>query len=386
MIDLDSNATTRLLPEVLEAMMPWLEDGYANPSGSYKAAKKARNAINDARAQVADLIGASPEEITFTSGGTESINTALHSLHSLTGHGTALSSAIEHSAVLKCIEHLDRQVEMVGVDHSGRLDLDAFEASLPNAAFVSIMGANNETGVTQPLVEVIERAKSRQIPVHSDTVQLIGKLPLDVKEAPLDLASLSAHKFHGPKGIGALYIRNGLKFQSLLQGGGQESGRRSGTENTASIVGMGAAAVAAKSFLESADHSALKNIRDHFQNSITSEIDGVTLNGNIQHRLPNTTHLSFDGCDAAGLLILLDEAGIQCSAGSACMTGKQKPSHVQLAMDIPEDQAKSSLRFGFSRFNTMEDAEAAVQAVKQSVEKLRRIQGPGVGPVTIYTP
>ncbi len=386
MIDLDSNATTRLLPEVLEAMLPWLQDGYANPSGSYSAAKRARKAIDEARAQVAELIDAKPEEITFTSGGTESINTALHSLDRLTGDGHAVASQIEHSAVLRFLDQLKRDRSLAPVSPLGRLDLAAFQPLLTNAAFISIMGANNETGVIQPLSNVCELAQQQGLPVHSDIVQMVGKVPFSVKDIPLDLASLSAHKFHGPKGIGALYTRGGLKFQPLLHGGGQESGRRSGTENTAAIVGMGAAAVAAKSYLESDVHSQMLKTRDHFIKIITTEIQDVTLNGDPDHRLPNTAHLSFAGCDAAGMLILLDEANIQCSAGSACMTGKQKPSHVQLAMNIPEAQAKSSLRFGFSRLTTMEDADSATAAIKKAVAKLRNIQGPGVGPVVVYSP
>ena len=384
MIDLDANATTALLPEVLDAMLPWLRGGHANPSGAYAGAKLARKAIDHARGQVADLIGADPSEILFTGGGTESVNTALYSLDRLTDAGKAVVSAIEHSAVLRCVETLSKCVTHVPVDSGGRLDLDAFRASLEQAGYVSIMAANNETGVIQPLKEAVEMAAAMGLPVHTDAIQAVGKIPVDVRGLGVDLLSMSAHKFHGPKGVGALYVRQGLRFKPLLHGGGQEAGRRSGTENTAGIVAMGAAAECAKRFL--ADFSSVKSMRDDFEKTVLAEVSGVTPNGDPKNRLPNTSHLSFDRCDAAGLLILLDEAGVACSAGSACMTGKQRPSHVQLAMGIPEARAKSSLRISFSRLNTMEEAIAAAQAVTRAVEKLRRVQGPGVGPVVVYSP
>ena len=382
MIYLDANATTPLLPEVLDAMLPWLREGFANPSGSYAGAKLARKAIDQARGQVAELIGADGGEIIFTGGGTESVNTALHSLNRLAGQGTAVVSAIEHSAVLRCVETLTREVTRVPVTSGGRLDLAKFAQALDGAAYVSLMAANNETGVIQPLQEAAALARERGLPVHSDAIQAVGKIPLDVRELGVDLLSLSAHKFHGPKGVGALFVREGLRFQPLLEGGGQEAGRRSGTENTAGIVGMGAAA----SLMLRASKEPLAAMRDAFEAAVLAGISGVTVNGDPAHRLPNTSHLSFDQCDAAGLLILLDEAGIACSAGSACMTGKQRPSHVQLAMGIPEARAKSSLRLSFSRLNTLEEALCAAKLLQQAVDKLRRVQGAGLGPVVVYSP
>jgi cysteine desulfurase len=378
-IYLDANATTPLLPEVLEAMLPWLKDGYANPSGAHAGAKLARKAIDRAREQVAEFIGAEPEEIVFTGGGTESVNTALHSLDRLTGQGAAVVSSIEHSAVLRFVENLKRESVRVPVNPDGRASVECFKQSLGDAAFVSLMAANNETGVIQPLAEVASLARERGLPVHTDAVQAAGKIPLNVRDLGVDLLSLSAHKFHGPKGVGALYIRKGLRFAPLLHGGGQEGGRRSGTENTAGIVGMGAAAAALTERMQSC-------FRDQFETIVLNRVSGVTVNGDLANRLPNTSHLSFDRCEAAGLLILLDEAGVACSAGSACMTGKQKPSHVQLAMGIPEARAKSSLRISFSRLNTLEEAMAAADAVAKAVEKLRRVQGSGVGPVAVYSP
>jgi cysteine desulfurase len=386
MIDLDANATTPVLPEVLDAMLPWLREGYANPSGTYAAAKLARQAIEQARARMAAWIGAEPDEIVFTGGGTESVNTALHSLDALTGPGTAVVSAIEHSAVLRCVENLTRETRLVPVDAGGRLDLTAFASALDGAALVSIMAANNETGVIQPLREAVELARGRGLPVHSDAVQVAGKIPLAVKDLGVDLLSLSAHKFHGPKGVGLLYVRRGLRFEPWLRGGGQEAGRRAGTENTAGIVGMAAAAAAVQRYLAAAAEHPLVLPRDAFEAKVLAEIHGVTVNGDRQHRLPNTSHLSFDSCDAAGLLILLDEAGVACSSGSACLTGQTRPSHVQLAMGIPETRARTSLRISFSLLNTLDDALAAATAVKLAVEKLRRVQGPGVGPVWLYSP
>lgn len=386
MIDLDANATTALLPEVLDAMIPWLRDGHANPSGSYRDARSARRAIEEARGNVAALIGADPSEIVFTGCGTESVNTALCSLHALVGEGALLTSAIEHSAVLRCAEHLPRTHRTVGVNQDGRLDTDCFAESIGGTAFVSVMAANNETGVVQPLADVIRVAREHGVPVHTDAVQAAGKMPIDARATGVDLLSLSAHKFHGPKGVGALYVRSGLRFEPMLRGGGQEGGRRSGTENTAGIVGMGMAATLAAKHLAEHGGMELAAIRDAFEAHVLASVSGVTRNGDTLHRLPNTSHLSFDGCDAAGMLVLLDNADLACSAGSACMTGKQKPSHVQLAMGIPEERAKTSLRFSFSRLNTMEEAIAAADKVRRAVEKLRSVQGGGVGPVTVYTP
>jgi len=304
----------------------------------------------------------------------------------LTGQGWALVSAIEHSAVLRYVESRPRPVVQAGVGKGGRLDPADFPKLLDDAAYVSIMAANNETGVLQPLREIAALARERGVPVHSDVVQAVGKLPLSMRDLGLDLASLSAHKFHGPKGVGALFVRRGLKFTPLLIGGGQEGGRRSGTENTAGIVGMGAAAQAMMRALESGAVARLGILRDAFETKVGTEVSGVTINGDPDHRLPNTSHLSFEKCEAAGLLILLDDMGIACSAGSACMTGKQRPSHVQLAMGIDPLLAKSSLRISCSLTNTLDDAMEAADAVRRAVEKLRRVQGSGVGPVMVYTP
>ncbi len=373
-----------MLPEAVEAMLPWLRGNHANPSGTYRTAKLARKAIDEARSHVAALIGADQGEIVFTGSGTESVNTALHSLDRLTGQGTAVVSAIEHSAVLRFEEGGNREVVKVAVRADGRIDLDAFREACVGAAYVSVMAANNETGVIQPLTEVIAIARERGLPIHSDAVQAVGKIPIDVRRESVDLLSLSAHKFHGPKGVGALYVRAGLDFSPYLHGGGQESGRRSGTENVAGIVAMGEAARLAKIALESGSADRIREMRDRFEKLVMEGVSGCVRNGEPGFRLPSTSHLSFESCDAAGLLILLDEAGVACSAGSACMTGKRTPSHVQLAMGIPETRAKTSLRFSFSRLNTADEATQAAMKTIRAVEKLRRVQGSGIGPVVIY--
>ncbi len=369
MIHLDANGSTAMLPEALEAMLPWLRDGHMNPSGAYASARSARQAIETARAQVAAWIGAEADEILFTSGGTESVNTALHSMDRLVGEGAALVSSIEHSAVLRAAEELHRPVKLAPVHPDGRLDLEKFAALLAGSAMVSVMAANNETGVIQPLAEAATMARERGIPIHSDAVQLAGKAHLDVRELGVDFLSLSAHKFHGPKGAGALYARRGIRFFPLLQGGTQENGRRAGTENVPGIVGLGA--TAAILTIRSAEHGALRVMRDAFESKLLAELPGVAVNGCTIHRLPNTSHLSFGGCEAVDLIRLLDRAGLECSAGSACVAGKIRPSHVQLAMGINGARGRGSLRFSFSILNTPAEAHNAAEIVIDAVRRLR---------------
>jgi cysteine desulfurase len=378
MIHLDANGSTAMLPEVLEAMLPWLRDGHANPSGAYASARLARKAIDDARGQVAEWIGAEPDEILFTGGGTESVNTALHSMDRLVGEGAAVVSSIEHSAVLRCVEDLSRPVKYAPVHPDGRLDLEKFAALLPGAAMISVMAANNETGVLQPVHEVCTMARERGLPVHSDAIQAAGKSDLNVRWLGVDFLSLSAHKFHGPKGAGALYARRGIRFFPFLKGGSQENGRRGGTENIAGIVGMGAAAAAMRR--SAGDHTGVRLMRDSFESMLLTELPGVAINGDPVHRLPNTSHLSFEGCEAVDLIQLLDDAGLECSAGSACMAGKIRPSHVQLAMGLDGARGRSSLRFSFSILNTPAEAYNAAGIVKQAVERLRQAKLRGIDP------
>ena len=390
-IYLDSNATTQVHPEVVEAMMPYFRDHWHNPSSGYRAGKEVKKAVAEARGQVADLIGAKEEEICFTGCGTESNNMVLKSLARLVGRkqSRVVTTDIEHSAVLRPIEAMEAvgfETARAGVAEDGRLKLDEFRelVNCGKPGFASVMWANNETGVVQPMGEACAIAKEAGWAFHTDAIQAVGKMPVDVREVPVDFLSISGHKFHAPKGVGALYLREGMRFDPMIRGGGQENGHRSGTENVPYIVGLGKAAALMKEGLEKGGHAGLASLRDHFEQRLVSEIEGVTLNGSRGHRAVNIVHASFEGCEAAGLLILLDEAGVQCSAGSACMTGKQQPSHVQKAMGFSDDRARSSLRLSLSLFTTREEVDAAVEALKKAVGKLRSVQGGGVGPVVVY--
>ena len=352
-----------------------------------------RKALEVAHEQVAELIHAKPTEIVFTGCGTESNNAVLSFLASRSqGDQKIITSAIEHSAILRHAEYLsDRhhlRVEKVGVNSDGRLCLDGFTKAIAggDAAMASVMWANNETGVIQPIAEACQIAREAGVAFHTDAIQAVGKTVVNVREVPVDYLSISGHKFHAPKGVGAMYIREGLKFEPMLYGGGQEGGRRSGTENVAGIVALGKAAELMKQRLDDDGHAGVAALRDHMEQRLLSELEHIQINGAHDHRTANTSHISFDLCEAAGLLILLDEYGVQCSAGSACMTGKQQPSHVQTAMGISASQAKSSLRISLSIFTTQEDVDAAVEALKKAASKLRSVQGgPGVGPVQVFS-
>ncbi|MDE0596347.1 MAG: cysteine desulfurase family protein [Roseibacillus sp.] len=392
MIYLDSNATSQVHPEVVEAMLPFLTDHWYNPSSGYRAAKAVKQAITESREKVAALINAHPDEIVFTGCGTESNNMTLKWLARLVGRKESkiVTSATEHSAVLRPCEAMAEvgyEVALCGVEGDGRLRVDEFAELVDGErpGFASVMWSNNETGVINPMEEVCRIAKEAGWAFHTDAIQAVGKMPVDVRAVPVDFLSLSGHKFHAPKGVGALYAREGVRFEPMIRGGGQEDGRRSGTENVASIVALGTAAEIMRQALEGDGHAEVKRRRDRFEERLLSEIEGVTLNGSRDHRAGNIVHASFEHCEAAGLLILLDEAGVQCSAGSACMTGKQQPSHVQKAMGLSDERARSSLRISLSIFTTDEEVETAASAVARAVEKLRRVQGPpGVGPVMVY--
>jgi cysteine desulfurase len=392
MIYLDSNATTQVHPDVLKAMLPYLTDQCYNPSSGYRAGKQVKQALERAREQVAGLIGAEASEIYFTGCGTEANNAVLYSLAGMSGENTKIvTSEIEHSAILRVCEHLSERgfvIEKVGVDAGGRLDLVAWEKAISQegVAFSSLMWANNETGMIQPIAEACAMAKAVGVPFHTDAIQAVGKTVVNIHEIPVDFLSISGHKFHAPKGVGALYIRSGLRFEPMFRGGGQERGMRSGTENVASIVGMGMAAEIMQQKLDEDGHAGIVELRNRLESILLENLEGVQVNGDIQHRMANTLHVSFDKCEAAGLLILLDEYGVACSAGSACMTGKQQPSHVQKAMGFSNERANSSLRISLSIFSKAEEVEQAGEMIIKAVKKLRSVQGAGnVGPVVIYT-
>ena len=391
MIYLDSNATSQVHPVVLEAMIPYLSDQCYNPSSGYRAGKAVKQAVQKAREQMAELIGATPEEIIFTGCGTESNNMVLYSLAKHTEGKTIVTGAIEHSAVLRVCEHLAESegydVLQIGVNEGGVYQLDQLERFLEagDVAFVSLMLANNETGIRQPIQEACALAHRYGVPFHTDAIQAVGKCPVNAPDLGVDFLSISGHKFHAPKGVGALYVRSGVRLDPWLRGGGQESGWRSGTENVASIIGLGKAAEIMGGLLQQGEHAGVAELRDHLQQRLCSEIDGVLVNGEQALRTANTLHVSFEGCEAGGLLVLLDEYGVACSAGSACMTGKQQPSHVQKAMGFSDKRANSSLRISLSIFTTLEQVDQAADQIKKAVGKLRQVQGGGVGPVVIYT-
>lgn len=385
-MDLDANATTRPADEVIDAMMPWLRENFHNPSSSYRGGKIVRQAVDQARGQVAELLGVSAEEIVFTGSGTESVNTALNSWDRICGAGDFLTTRVEHSAVLRTGEAMNRTLSLCGVDASGALDWADYVNLLGRAAFVAVMAANNETGVLMDWRRAAVMAHEKGLPFFTDAIQAVGKMPVNLTDTACDALALSAHKFHGPKGVGALYLRRGTRFEPLLHGGGQESGRRSGTENVAGIVGMGVAAALALKRQADGSLAEIAAMRDDFESRVLAGAGGVTRNGDASSRLANTSHLSFDGCEAAGLLILLDEMGVACSAGSACMAGKQQPSHVQKAMGFSDERAKSSLRFSFSHRNTPDEARQAADCTIRAVGKLRSVQGGAIGPVVVYSP
>ena len=375
LIYLDNNATTQCDPAVREAMLPWLGDQFGNPSAGYRFGKKARQAVEEAREKVAALLDAAPGEIIFTSGGTESNNTALASaLRVWTERKTLLASSVEHSAVYEALRFYDQtgyRRRLNRVQSGGELDLDEWSGVLASGdvAVCSLIWANNETGVLSPVAEAAGIAREHGVFFHSDAVQAAGKIPLSVDAAPIHALSISAHKFHGPKGIGALYINQYTRFRPLLFGGGQENERRSGTENVAGIVGMGKAAELAVERLDEAEKIA--KLRDQFESGLIAEVDDVEINGDPKNRIPNTSNLYFPGVDGEGLLILLDAAGVCCSPGSACGTGSVQPSRIIRAMGHSTKRARSSVRFSLSRLTTAEEISEAANRIKTAVRKLR---------------
>ncbi len=392
-IYLDNNATTPVLPEVFEAMRPFLTERFANPSAGYRAARAVRKAVDEARAQVAALVGADTSEIVFTSGGTESNNTAIQSaLRSFPERRHVITTAVEHSAVREYSQHLEKdlgyEVTWLGVDEQGLIDLEELRSVIRpgETAVVALIWANNETGVISPLAEAAAITREAGVLLHTDAVQVAGKLPLDLHAAGVQMAAFSGHKFHAPKGVGALYVKRDSRFSPMIIGGGQEGDRRSGTENVAGIVAMGKAAEILNRALREEGHAEhLKTLRDRFEGAVLSAMEEAEVNGHPERRLPNTSNLYFKGVDAEGLLILLDDAGVYASPGSACSTGAVKPSPVLTAMGMTSARARSSIRFSFSMLNTAEEADRAAEAVVKAVGKLRITLPKGGGRVVSYS-
>ena len=374
MVYLDNNATTRLAPEVLEAMRPYLTERWGNPSSAYLFGHELTQALETAREQVAALLNAEPREIIFTSCGTESINSALHSaLVTQPGKRHVVTTAVEHSATLKFCAFLQKQgyeIASLGVSPAGALDLNLLEKSIrADTALVSVMSANNETGVLFPTAEIAQICSSKGVLCHTDAVQTVSKVKLNVKELGVDFLSISGHKFHAPKGVAALCVKRGAKFQPLIIGGGQERGRRGGTENVASIVGLGTAAGLA--LTNYSNQPSVSALRDKLEKGILESIRGTQVNGALEPRLPNTTNIAFEGVEAEGILLLLDQAGICASSGSACTTGSLDPSHVLLAMGCSAGHARSSIRFSLGIYNTEHDIEFTLQHLPGIIGKLR---------------
>jgi len=376
-IYMDNNATTQVAPEVLEAMLPFLTDRYGNPSSAYTFGGLVARNIRDAREQVAAILGAFPEEIIFTSCGSESDNTAIMSALS-TGKDKMhiVTSRVEHPAVKVLCNELTKQgyrVTEIPVDKEGRLDMDRYKESLtPDTAIVSLMWANNETGVIFPVEEAAQMARDRGILFHTDAVQAVGKIPIDLQNSTIDMLSISGHKLHAPKGIGVLYVRKGTKFSPFLIGGHQERGRRGGTENTASIIALGKACELAANRMEE-ENTKVKALRDKLERELLRQVPSSRVNGGISERLPNTTNISFESIEGESILLLMDEFGICASSGSACTSGSLQPSHVLRAMGVPFTMAHGSVRFSLSVYNTEEEIDFVIDKIPPIIEKLREL-------------
>ena len=374
-IYLDNNATTQVAPEVLDAMLPYFRDLYGNPSSMHSFGGQVAKKIREAREQAASLIGAAPEEIIFTSCGTESDNAAIRS--ALAAHPDRrhiLTSRVEHPAIKSLCAHLSRQgyrITELPVDKDGLLDMNQFERNLtPDTAVVSLMWANNETGVLFPVEKAAELAHTRGILFHTDAVQAVGKIPINMKTNDIDMLSISGHKLHAPKGIGILYIRKGTKFSPFLIGGHQEKERRGGTENTPSIIGLGKACELAARNMET-ENTRVKQLRDKLETELLARIPNSRVNGNQLYRLPNTVNISFEFIEGEGILLLMDEYGICASSGSACTSGSLQPSHVLRAMGVPFTMAHGSIRFSLSIYNTEEEISFVIEKMQPIIERLR---------------
>ncbi|HEY3913213.1 MAG TPA: cysteine desulfurase NifS [Verrucomicrobiae bacterium] len=371
----DNNATTRVAPEVVEAMLPFLRDFWGNPSSAYSFGTYVAGQIDQAREKVAALIGADPKEIVFTSCGTESNNAVIESaLASQPGKRHIVTTGVEHSAIIKHCEILQKrgvEVTSLPVDADGMLDLHTLDQSIRHdTALVSVMWANNETGMIFPVEEIAAICHSKNVPFHTDATQVPGKLKMDVHGIGLDFLSLSAHKLHAPKGIGMLYIKRRAKFQPYLIGGPQEHGKRGGTENVASIIGFGRAAELAVAHLND-ENTRVRALRDRLETTILTGIPNTIRTGAKEPRLPNTSNIAFDSVEAEGILMALDQLGICASSGSACTTGSLHPSHVLTAMGIKPARAKGCVRFSLGIYNTAEEVDYVLKHLPEVIAKLR---------------
>lgn len=377
-IYVDNNATTAVAPEVIDAMLPFLREKWGNPSSMHTFGGQVAKDIEQAREKVARLLGANhSSEIVFTSSGTEGDNAAIRSAFTtLQNKKKLITTQVEHPAVLNVAKLLQKQgaeVIFLSVDQLGRLDLEEFKAALDgNTALVSVMWANNETGVIFPIEKIAEMCTERGILLHVDAVQAVGKIPIDLAKTPINFLTLSGHKIHGPKGVGALYIKRGTPFSPFIVGGHQERGRRGGTENVASIVALGMSADLAVTRIKE-EQTKVAKLRDTLENGIISSISRSYIHGDTSRRLPNTTNIGFEGVEGEAILLMLNEFGICASSGSACTSGSLDPSHVMIAMGIPFTRAHGSIRFSLSTYNTLEDVEFILEKLPGIIEHLRAL-------------
>jgi cysteine desulfurase len=386
---LDNNATTRVDPRVVEAMLPFFTEHFGNASSKHDFGETASEAVRTARRAVQELIGAERDsEIVFTASGTEAGNTAiLSALETQAGRNEVITSQVEHPAILAVCEHLEKtgraKIRRVPVATDGRLDFEAYRSALgPNTACVSFMWANNETGVVFPVEQCAALAHEAGALFHSDAVQAVGKIPIDLRNTQIDLLSLSAHKLHGPKGIGALYVRKGVPLQPLIRGGRQERGRRAGTENVPAIVGFGKAAEAAQQSLQN-DMPRVKDLRDRLERSLLAKIGDALVIGDRANRVPTTLNIAFAYLESDPILVLLNKRGIAASSGSACASGSMEPSHVLRAMKVPYTAAYGAVRFSLSRETTGDDIDRVLEVIPAIITKLR---GPALTLDTAQSP
>jgi len=375
---LDNNATTMVDPEIVAEMLPFFTEQYGNPSSMHSFGNKVGHALKQSRKQIQNLLGVEHDsEIIFTSCGTESNSTALLSaIKAQPDRKEIITTSVEHPAILNVCEYLEKdgyKVHYMEVDSKGNLDLEIYKSLLSDkVAIVSVMWANNETGTIFPVEEMAELANAAGVMFHTDAVQAVGKIPINLKDTRIDFLSLSGHKLHAPKGVGVLYLRRGTRFRPLLRGGHQERGRRAGTENVTSIIGLGKACELALAHIEY-ENTVVKAMRDRLEEGILEIVPSAFVTGNPDKRLPNTANIAFEYIEGEGILLLLNKEGIAASSGSACTSGSLDPSHVMKAMGIPYTAAHGTIRFSFSRYNTMEEVEKVIAAVPPIMEKLRKL-------------